>query len=103
MSLHESARTQAEEQGDNFPRCYGQCRVAGVSLSRNNKDVFRSEISGEEGVRPDTHRDPCGIMVSEWVDQTNKQLDLEAAKAKGSKTLPKACICNRLISISKLM
>ena len=75
----------------------------GVSLSRNNKDVFRSEISGEEGVRPDTHRDPCGIMVSEWVDQTNKQLDLEAAKAKGSKTLPKACICNRLISISKLM
>ena len=30
----------------------------GVSLSRNNHDVFRSEISGEEGVRPDTHQDP---------------------------------------------
>ena len=32
-------------------------------------------------------------MVSEWVDETNKQLDLEAAKAaKGAKTPPKACI-----------
>ena len=42
-------------------------------------------------------------MVSEWVDETNKQLDLEAAKAKGSKNPPKACICNRLILKSKLM
>ena len=40
-------------------------------------------------------------MVSEWVDETNNQLDLEAAKAKGAKTPPKACICTRLIS--KLM
>ena len=35
-------------------------------------------------------------MVSEWVDETNNQLDLEAAKAKGSQT--KACFCNKMIS-----
>ena len=35
-------------------------------------------------------------MVSEWVDETNNQLGLEAAKAKEPQA--KACFCNKLIS-----